>query len=199
MKQRRVDMSAKELEREERTVYNVLVNQEKQYCVWPEYNVIPAGWSFVGKTGTKADCLSYIKEIWTDMRPFRVQTLTEQTPREETGAADPSIAAERPLVDRLCEGIHSVQVSVRPEKSIALFKEAIDRKFVHIRFANTRGGTEVGIQLDTSVCDCSKADFDHGSGAVHLEGSLTLDFVRVRCVADVLLPMLEGTGHLVRG
>jgi hypothetical protein len=46
--------------------------------------------------------------------------------------------------------------------------------------------------------DLSQADFENQSGAVHLEGELTLDFVKVRCIADIDLKTLSGKGHLAR-
>jgi len=49
-----------------------------------------------------------------------------------------------------------------------------------------------------NACDFSKADFENGAGIVHVEGGLTLDYVKVKCVADIDLRTLEGTGHLVR-
>src|SRR5207244_826620 len=54
---------------DERTVYNVVVNAEDQYSIWPEHKTIPRGWSATGKRGTKAECLAQIKEVWIDMRP----------------------------------------------------------------------------------------------------------------------------------
>ena len=56
-------------EREDATKYVVVVNHEEQYSIWPDYKEIPAGWKSVGKQGPKAECLAYIKEVWTDMRP----------------------------------------------------------------------------------------------------------------------------------
>lgn len=35
------------------------------------------GWNDVGKTGTRAECLAYIKEVWTDMRPLNLRKLKE--------------------------------------------------------------------------------------------------------------------------
>ncbi|GAA0984764.1 MbtH family protein [Acrocarpospora macrocephala] len=49
--------------------YTVVINHEEQYSIWPTRRVIPDGWSEVGKSGLKADCLAYIEEVWTDMRP----------------------------------------------------------------------------------------------------------------------------------
>lgn len=79
-----------------------------------------------------------------------------------------------------------------------LFQEAIERNYAHIKFTNTKGGTELGVGLDRDDCDFSKADFENGTGPVHLEGSLTLDYVKVRCIADIDLGTLEGQGHLVK-
>ena len=49
--------------------YNVVVNIEGQYSIWPDDKEVPYGWNIEGKRGTKEDCLNYIKEVWTDMRP----------------------------------------------------------------------------------------------------------------------------------
>jgi MbtH protein len=56
-------------ERDDLTTYSVVVNHEEQYSIWPAGRELPAGWRNVGKTGPKSECLAYIKEVWTDMRP----------------------------------------------------------------------------------------------------------------------------------
>lgn len=56
-------------------VWRVVINIEDQYSIWPVRKEIPYGWSEVGTTGTKEECLAYIKENWTDMRP---RSLKEQ-------------------------------------------------------------------------------------------------------------------------
>ena len=66
-------------EREDTTIYRVVVNLEEQYSIWPEYRENPLGWRDAGKTGSKADCLAYIKEVWTDMRPLSVRRQTESS------------------------------------------------------------------------------------------------------------------------
>ncbi|MEI9993637.1 MAG: MbtH family protein [Rhizomicrobium sp.] len=53
--------------------YQVIVNHEEQYSIWPEGRDLPLGWSAVGKAGTKAECLAYIQEVWTDMRPLSLR------------------------------------------------------------------------------------------------------------------------------
>lgn len=105
---------------------------------------------------------------------------------------------EKSLVERLCEGDHPVEAGLRPEKTVKLFKEAIDRNYVHVKFTNTRGGTELGVRLDRDSCDFSRADFEKAIGTVHVEGGLTLDYVKVRCVADIDLSTLDGRGHLIK-
>jgi len=54
---------------DDNTTYQVLRNDEEQYSLWPLVLEIPAGWQAVGKQGTKAECMSYVDEVWTDMRP----------------------------------------------------------------------------------------------------------------------------------
>lgn len=51
------------------TVYKVVVNHEDQYSIWPADKENALGWQDAGKTGTKAECLAHIKEVWVDMRP----------------------------------------------------------------------------------------------------------------------------------
>jgi len=75
-------------------------------------------------------------------------------------------------------------------------KESIERGYVHIKFTNTRGGTELGIRLDPDRSNFSQADFENHTGTVRLVGGLTLNYVKVRCVVDVDLTTLTGQGHL---
>jgi MbtH protein len=64
-------------ETEDATIYDVVVNHEEQYSIWPSHREKPLGWNFGGKTGTKAECLSYIAEVWTDMRPLSLRKKME--------------------------------------------------------------------------------------------------------------------------
>jgi MbtH protein len=59
-------------------VFAVLVNEEGQYSLWPAGKAVPEGWSRVGPTGTKAECLAFVEANWTDMRPRSLQTAMEQ-------------------------------------------------------------------------------------------------------------------------
>ena len=61
-------------------VFQVVVNHEEQYSTWPDYKAIPNGWRTVGKSGFKKECLAYIEEVWTDMRPLSLrQKMDAQT------------------------------------------------------------------------------------------------------------------------
>ena len=100
------------------------------------------------------------------------------------------------LTARLTAGDHPVVVG-GSQPSIEDLRYRINEiGWVHVKFTDTKGGTELGIPLDRAACDLSAADFEEGRGTVHLEGLLTLNWDRVRVVADIDLPALSGTGHL---
>lgn len=56
-------------ESEDRRRYQVVVNDEEQYSIWPEGADVPTGWRPVGVAGDRATCLAHVDEVWTDMRP----------------------------------------------------------------------------------------------------------------------------------
>ena len=53
--------------------HKVVINHEEQYSLWPAERENPPGWKDVGKVGTKEECLAYIQEVWTDMRPLSLR------------------------------------------------------------------------------------------------------------------------------
>jgi len=55
--------------------YLALVNDEDQYSLWPDFAEIPEGWTIAHGPQTRASCLAFIEETWTDMRP---RSLVEQ-------------------------------------------------------------------------------------------------------------------------
>ena len=66
-------------DKEDTTIYKVVVNHEEQYSIWPSERDNPIGWKDAGKNGLKQECLDYIKEVWTDMRPLSLRKKMEQT------------------------------------------------------------------------------------------------------------------------
>jgi len=69
----------KEHEESDDVIYKVVVNHEEQYSIWPAERQNALGWNDVGKTGSKAECLAYIKEVWTDMRPLSLRKKMQHT------------------------------------------------------------------------------------------------------------------------
>jgi len=63
---------------EDTITYKVVSNHEEQYSIWPADRENPAGWRDVGKQGPKAECLAYIDEVWTDMRPLSLRRKMDQ-------------------------------------------------------------------------------------------------------------------------
>jgi MbtH protein len=58
---------------EDNAIYKVVVNHEEQYSIWPAERANALGWNDAGKSGLKPECLAYIKEVWTDMRPLSLR------------------------------------------------------------------------------------------------------------------------------
>jgi MbtH protein len=69
-------------EKEDTTIYKVVVNHEEQYSIWPADKDNPLGWRDAGKSGTKVECLANIKEVWTDMRPLSLRKKMEEQARK---------------------------------------------------------------------------------------------------------------------
>jgi hypothetical protein len=96
------------------------------------------------------------------------------------------------LVQRLSEGDHPTIVG-GPKPSLEDFKFSVeDMGYVLIKFVETQGGTDLGMWVDADA-----TRFDCGKGLAHVEGTLTLNYVNVRCIADINLATLHGTGRIV--
>lgn len=183
-------------ENEDTTIYKVVVNHEEQYSIWPADRENPLGWNDAGKSGLKAECLAYIKEVWTDMRPLSLRKRMEELASNPQPLPDPpgdNGAEKDDLVERLSKGSHPVEASLRPEKTLDALKECIERGYVHIKFTGTRGGTELGVSLERDA-----VAFDEGASSVRLVGGLTLNYEKVLCIANLDLNTLAGQGHLER-
>lgn len=62
---------------EDTRIYTVVINHEEQYSIWFADREIPLGWRAVGKSGTEPECLAYIEDVWTDMRPLSLRKQME--------------------------------------------------------------------------------------------------------------------------
>jgi hypothetical protein len=83
---------------------------------------------------------------------------------------------------------------VRPRKDAGALKESVDRNYVHILFKET--GTELGVLLYPAECHFGEADFGRREGRLRLTGGLTLNYQKVKCIADLDLRTCEGVGCL---
>jgi uncharacterized protein YbdZ (MbtH family) len=75
----------------------VLVNNEDLHSLWLSFVDIPAGWRVVFGESTRADCLAYVEEEWTDMRPrsLREAMAGDERLREEQMAGDERLREEQ--------------------------------------------------------------------------------------------------------
>lgn len=178
-------------------VYRVVRNSEEQYSIWPAARELPSGWQATGFDGGREECLAHIDEVWTDMRPLSLRRALADAgsaPPRQAPSPAPSAPA---LVARLRVGEHPVEVVLRPEPSLERFRQALDHRYVHVRFTDTAGGTEIGMALAADdAIESSGADLTAGTGTVKLAGELVLDFQPVRCHVRIDLPSLAGSGRL---
>ena len=182
--------------------YQVVVNDEEQYSIWPEGRDLPLGWRPEGFTGSKEACLDHIEKVWTDMRP---KSLRDKLGSGILDGDDlPPLPDDEPdgsLVQRLAQGSHPVVVAGVGDRaaaeSLERFRQRMDRGHVSVLFTGTRGGTELTLRFDPGSVDRSGCDFAGRSGSLALAGELNLDGVDVRCEVELSLAELAGTGRLV--
>jgi MbtH protein len=75
-------MRSEEDEKEQQIIYRVVMNHEEQYSIWPAHKENAPGWKDAGKSGTKDECLAYVKEVWTDMRPLSLRKKMEEAAKK---------------------------------------------------------------------------------------------------------------------
>jgi flagellar hook assembly protein FlgD len=99
------------------------------------------------------------------------------------------------LVKRLSEDKHEVVIGHRDEPYEEI-KERVEDGYIHIKFTKTRGGTELGINVDLNSTNVKDLDFTKGEGLLHIEGTTNLNYNAVRLIADVDLASRKGEGYL---
>ncbi len=67
--------------------YLVLVNDEEQHSLWPSFREIPAGWTAVGPSGKRQECLDRIEAVWTDMRPLSLRKKMKEAAQQRRDLA----------------------------------------------------------------------------------------------------------------
>jgi MbtH protein len=72
--------------------FYVLVNEEEQHALWPTFAEVPEGWKAVYGEDSRAACLAYVDQHWTDLRPKSLQA---------------AMAARQPVASSLTASVHS--------------------------------------------------------------------------------------------
>ncbi|MEU4804701.1 MbtH family protein [Actinosynnema sp. NPDC023587] len=54
---------------DEAGTFLVLVNDEGQHSLWPEFAEVPQGWTTAHGPDTRQACVEYVEREWTDLRP----------------------------------------------------------------------------------------------------------------------------------
>lgn len=65
--------------------YEVVINDEEQYSIWPAARAMPTGWRSVGFTGKRRDCLTHIQSVWLDLRPLSLRHRMDEVEPGATG------------------------------------------------------------------------------------------------------------------
>lgn len=99
------------------------------------------------------------------------------------------------LVTKLLTGNHSVLFEPRTE-DINEIKERLHQGFVFIKFTETRGGTELGVNVDRQLTRLDKGNFEINQGTIQVIGTSELNFQKVRCIADIDLSTRQGIGRI---
>jgi uncharacterized protein YbdZ (MbtH family) len=190
-------------EREDTRQYKVVINHEEQYSIWPADRENPLGWNDEGMRGSRQMCLDHVAAVWKDMRPLSLRRHMEELAQHQDAGTAPLPEAEPlsgdhaadNLVNRLCSGDHAVELVLRPEKTREALEHNLARGCVHIKFTGTRGGTELDVTLDPDRIASAIKDLQHRQTML-LEGSLRLNYVNVRCVAEIDTKTFTGRGGL---
>lgn len=178
--------------------YAVVRNDEEQYSIWLVGRPVPDGWYEVGVEGTKDECLAHIDRVWTDLRPRSVREHLARIAEQPAPEPDPAetLADQGPDLPTRLQPEQQVRAVCRPDSSAAALRSALESGYVHLRFTETVGGTELGVAVDPRASDWAAADFSSGTGTVRVVGDLVLDFQPLRCFAEIDLSTLAGRGRV---
>jgi len=134
-------------------VYTVVINHEEQYSIWWADRELPPGWESVGKQGSKQECLDYLEEVWTDMRPRSLRNAIEDynkklDPEKVEGSSTELIAQ---LISYLDWGVSVCETLVTV--AVPAMRACLNNTILDVR--NTMNG------LDNKISKLSPADEAH--------------------------------------
>lgn len=177
--------------------YHVVVNGEEQYSIWPEGRALPPGWAVAGFSGSKADCLRHVEQVWTDLRPLSLRRQMESAAASLPASPEsPEPAGHQSLLEKLSQGGHPIEVLGLAEAGAQGLRQRVEAGHVRVLFTDTQGGTELGLRFDPQAVDAGAADWDAGKGRLRLAAELRLDGAAVRCAVDIDIERLQGMGRL---
>lgn len=113
-------------------IYNVVVNHEQQYSIWPRDVQIPAGWTNAAKTGTKPECLAFVRQTWIDMRPVSCRNSSEAAPVEKAKGLQKNPVEEIPFSrgirfdfprESFLQDLFAAEAEKRPGTIATIFEE----------------------------------------------------------------------------
>ncbi len=81
---------------DENGVYHVLINDEGQHSLWPSFIEVPKGWTIVHNADSRAACLEFINQHWTDMRPNSLIESMKELSASKQPSEDPAESAVEP-------------------------------------------------------------------------------------------------------
>jgi len=102
------------------------------------------------------------------------------------------------LVDRLCAAWSPVTAVLRPEPNRENLRQCVERGYVHVKFTETAGGTELGVRLDDESKRTALRELEDNGQTISLRGYLKLDGVPVYCAAKIDVNAFTGFGQLER-
>jgi len=100
------------------------------------------------------------------------------------------------LIEQLTKGKHPIIFEARTESYEEIQDRILKVKFVFVKFTDTVGETEIGINVDADLTDIRGADFVNKTGTIHIVGTCELNYNKVVCVAEIDLKSKCGIGYL---
>jgi len=70
--------------------FHVLVNDEGQYSLWPDFAAVPEGWSPVLESVSREAALAHIEESWTTLQPASLRRQLSAGPASATETSAPA-------------------------------------------------------------------------------------------------------------
>ena len=96
------------------------------------------------------------------------------------------------LVKFLIDGKHSVVIEPRITDYGELEQRLIELGFIFVKFTDTVGGTELGLNLIKNKTNIENADFTNGRGTIDISGTCELNYHHIRCNAIINLETKSG-------